>query len=388
MAMSSHSDTPAAPTRSGWGSVVMIALLTNPASIIGALMPTFVDALVARGINVATAATLGSIELFSMAFTVVLAPLVINRWSRRMIALGAIALAVIGQLGSVQAADPVVIGLLRMLAGAGEGALYAVAVASLSATSAPDRAFGIAVASNLLATTALLALIVWYAKSAPTIAAMLITGAFILIHTPFVRALPRHVERPAAAQDATPQHAADGAASRAMALYGLLGMFLLVAGFGLVWPLASQIAADQQLDPQLIATAFSFAGIGGLAGAGTATLLGVRYGRTLPIVAGTLAMAAALWLIGTPAFLIAMLLLMFSWAFNLPYYLGLMASLDPSGRIAVLTGGMIPFGAAAGQVMAGPIKHGYGYPAVTLCGSAVLILALLATLRAAAQPKA
>ncbi|KKC24176.1 hypothetical protein WP12_20745 [Sphingomonas sp. SRS2] len=357
-------------------------MLTNPAAIIGALMPTFVDAFVARGLDVGTAATLGSIELFSMAITVVLAPLIVNRWNRRAIALCAILLAAIGQLGSMETADPFAIGILRMAAGVGEGALYAVAVASIAAMAAPDRTFGLAVACNLVTTTALLALIVWYARSAPAAGAMLVTGAFVAIHMAFLLALPKHGALPASRQNA-PSHRDGPTASPVAVLSGLLGMFLLFFGFGLVWPMASQIAAYRGLDADMIATALSVAGFGGIAGAGVATVLGLRFGRVLPLVSGTLAMALGLWLIGTNFFVAAALLVMFSWAFNLPYYLGLMASLDLTGRIAVLTSGMIPFGAAAGQVMAGLIKDGHGFAAVTFCGSAALVAALAAILHTA-----
>ena len=147
-----------ATPQTGWALFLILALLTNPGAVIGALMPTFVDAFVARGLEAGAAARLGSIELFSMAVTLVLAPLVVNRWDRRILGLCAIVIGATGQLGTIWADDPIVMGALRMMAGAGEGALYAVAVAAISSTSAPDRAFGVAVASNLIATTALLAL--------------------------------------------------------------------------------------------------------------------------------------------------------------------------------------------------------------------------------------
>jgi hypothetical protein len=71
---------------------------------------------------------------------------------------------------------------------------------------------------------------------------------------------------------------------------------------------------------------------------------------------------------------------MFFWIFSIPYYLGSQSALDPSGRLAVLSSAMMPFGLAAGQAVANSMTSGTGFSS-TIFGSAVTFgLALGATL--------
>jgi len=178
-ASTSNAAPPTTAIATGWGTIFVLALLTNPGAVIGALAPTFVDAFVARGMAVDNAARLGAAELFSIAVTLLFAPLVVNRWDRRILAFCAVIIGTAGQFGSVLVDDPITIGAFRMLAGAGEGAVYALAVAAISSTDTPDRTFSVSVASNLITTTILLAMIVWFAKGSPASAAMIVTGIFV-----------------------------------------------------------------------------------------------------------------------------------------------------------------------------------------------------------------
>jgi len=153
-------------------------------------------------------------------------------------------------------------------------------------------------------------------------------------------------------------------------------MFLLATGLGLKWPVVGQIAAANGVAPGTVATGFSVAGLGGVAGAVASASLATRFGRLLPLIVGTLGMLLALVLVGTNLFVMAAILTMFFWAFALPYYLGLVAEIDATGRVAVFTSAMIPFGMAAGQMAAGPLEVIGGFSAVTVAGNLVLVLAL------------
>ena len=75
--------------------------------------------------------------------------------------------------------------------------------------------------------------------------------------------------------------------------------------------------------------------------------------------------------------------LIFFWAFNIPYYLGLLSELDPTGRLAVATSAMIPFGMAAGQAAAGPVILWWGFRTLTMTGAGAVLAGLIASLCAA-----
>jgi hypothetical protein len=165
-----------------FGRILALALLSNPGAIIGVVSPTVVNAFVARGNDIAIAGHFAAAELFASAAMILAASLFVNRIDRRILGLAAIAAAVTGQSLSVMTRSVGLIESYRACAGAGEGLLYAVAIASLSKTAAPDRAFGVSVASNQVAGTLLLILVAWLGHGGHATAAVWVIAAFIALH--------------------------------------------------------------------------------------------------------------------------------------------------------------------------------------------------------------
>lgn len=360
----------------GWGSLLAFVMLTNPAAAIGIISPTFVDGFVAGGLPLAWASRMAAAEFFAIAGVMLCAPLFITRIDRRLTGAVGIIVAAIAQLLSLQTDSLGVAILCRAAAGAGEGALSAVAIASLAASPNPDRAFGIAVSSNKVAGTLLLALIAWAADLWPASGAVVVAAIFIAANILFVPALPAQPAKKIQAPSS--QHIG----RHYSAAFGIGGMFLLAIGFGVVWPLTGQIGTASGVSPSTLAFAYSIVGFGGIAGGAAAATLAIRLGRLVPLVFGTLSMALCLALIPTALFAPAVVMTLFFWAFNIPYYVGLQALFDPSGRLAVLTSAMIPFGIAGGQIIAGQIAMHFAIATVTIVGGAALILSLLLMLNA------
>ncbi len=367
------------PPEEGWADLCRVALLTNPGAAVGVIVPTVVNMFTAGGrFSLATASLLGAAELAGLTVALLLGPLFVNRYDRRWTAALAIGLAIVGQALSLSAMSAPVVGALRLFAGIGEGGLYAVAVAHLAATAAPDRAFGLMLTANHVVGALLLATIAWLSGAYPAQAAIAVVIVFQLLTATLIGKLPRRPARAAA------RHRPSGAGGAvAPAVLGLLGMLLLAGGFGVVWPLIGQIAKARGVSPHAVALAFSLAGAVGLLPGMLVTALGLRVGRVLPLSIGSLAFAAALSLptFDVP-FMVPTLLIMFFWTFSIPYYLGLVAAVDRSGRLTVLTTAMLPFGIAVGQALAGQIVATVGLRGVTLLGGASVIVALLAMLAA------
>lgn len=365
---------------SGWLTIAGIAMLTNPGAVVGVIAPTVADAFVQRGFPLPVASLLGAAELGGMTVALLSAPLVLMRSDRRTLALSALALSVVCQLLSLTVDATPMLALLRTSCGFGEGWLYAAAIASLASTSAPDRAFGIVVAANQIAGTLLLATIAWISVGNPAAGAISVACIFSLATAPFVLSLPRGRDASSSGKD----RATVAGFDRTPALLGLAGMFLLSAAFGLVWPNIGQIALARGVSQQSLLHAFSAVGLGGIAAGIMAAVLGAKFGRIPPLVVGSSGFAAALALPTTSSpFLLTALGIIFFFTLSVPYYLGLLAAIDRTGRLAVLTSAMIPFGIAVGQAASSFLVGSSGFANVTVVGSALATVALLAIVSAA-----
>jgi DHA1 family inner membrane transport protein len=198
----------------------------------------------------------------------------------------------------------------------------------------------------------------------------------------FLPWLPRRADIIKPAQD-------DGTApvrySLAAASIGLVGMFFISNSFGAVWPSIGQIALHRGDAPRTIAIAFAVAGFGGIAGAFSAAWISGRLPRPILMAIGALGFAAAVFALALPLPLpVIAPAAMFLFIFGIPFYFGTMASLDPSGRLAVLTSAMLSAGIATGQLLTAALTSVAGYGLIIATGiilAAAGLVALLSALR-------
>jgi predicted MFS family arabinose efflux permease len=171
--------------------------------------------------------------------------------------------------------------------------------------------------------------------------------------------------------------------SLASALIGLLGMAFIATSFGSVWPSIGQIGLRRGDTAHAVATSFALAGFGGIAAGFIAASISGRLPRSALMSIGALGFPATALALTLPLPLpVIAVAAMFFWIFGLPFYFGTMASLDASGKLAVLTSAMLPLGVAAGQLVAATLMalHGYAW----IVGAAVIFaVAGLASLVAA-----
>jgi predicted MFS family arabinose efflux permease len=349
--------------------IFAMVLLSNPGGVAGVVLPTLVNAFVASGISIGVATRLIATELMACALVTLIAPLLINIVNRRYLAFTAILLSAAGQLLSLEVKTTALIFACRAGAGLGAGLLYALAVASLSATAKPTRSLAIMLASNLISATVIMALISWLARTTPT-AAILVMGIFVILQLPFVPALPAHV-RVASNQPRT----TSSIGNWRLVILGLVGMFFFAMTFGAIWPMIGQIGAKQGIDHRMIALGFSVAGFGGIAGAIVSAALSNKLARRTALLLGATCYAICILLALSPAFVAAMILMMFCFTFTIPHYISLLTAIDTTGRLSVLTSAMIPFGIAAGQTFAG-ILASYAFSFVVYGGEATLLSSL------------
>lgn len=327
-------------------AILSLAALSNPGAIIGILSPTIVKCFISRGLDVPTATRLAAIELGISATMLLLAPWILNRVNRRWLSVFALGLATAGELASLAATMPMLVTIARLAAGAGAGLLYATALASLAATASPDRSIGLSVALNQVLGLVLLGIIPAVAGSLPTIAPFVVMSVVLILHFPFLPAVPPY---------AAGRHVGAGmAVPWPLVLLGLLSTLFVSASFGAIWPIIGEISVTRGVSPSTISMAFIAAGIAAIAGGTTAAVLASRISRTVLILIGVAGLAPSELLILGRSIVAGMILIMFFFNLAIPFCLGLLAHHDRSGRVPALTGAMIPGGIAVAQLTVSP----------------------------------
>lgn len=160
----------------------------------------------------------------------------------------------------------------------------------------------------------------------------------------------------------------------------LLALLFFYIGIGSVWAYVERIGAQANFDPQYIGYALSGSSVIGVFGAAAATWMSTRFGRLLPSFLGYVMIGGAIAMyFDTQAamiFVAASLLFKFAWWFITPYLLASMTTLDPSGRIAILTNFVIGFGLGVGPAIAAWLIGGGEAGAANLDYNKVIYLGL------------
>jgi predicted MFS family arabinose efflux permease len=367
-------------------AVASMVMLSNAAALGMVCTPGIVTAFIHEGaVTAAQATMLGSTELAGMTASLVLCSFVMARANRRWLAFGAVVAAALGHLLLAYAGSYPQILACQFLAGFGEGAMAAVAVATIAGTAAPDRIFGLNVASNLVASSVFFSLLPRMVSLGGVHSVewiLCISSASFGLGIPWI---PRRA--PVVASDR------DVAQTQVVKLRGLLpgalglcGTLAFLTGVGSVWPLIGQIGFSIHVPTSVISSALATAGLCGIAAALFATWLGVRFGRVAPLVVGALgligAMAVLLTEFASHVFFIDVIGFMVCWIFTIPYFFGLLAAMDKSGRLVAFSAAMQTSGLALGQALSAFIVGRAAYVVTIYAGISLGACALLATLAA------
>lgn len=373
-----------------WGAVYTMIMLANPGATTGTITPVIVDAFVAHGrVTLSAAVGSGAAQMAGMGLSLLLTAVVIRRLNRRMAAALALLIACIANLASGGSADFPLLLALRFLVGAGTGVCYSIAIASIVASANVARNFGYSVAANQISGIVLLtilpALTLW--GGLPAVMATLAT--FTLFCGITLAWLPARTTAPAEERQGTSDSVTRSAPSTA-AIRGLLSMFLLAAAFGACWPIVGRIAAAGHVSNTEIVTGFALAGYGGVIGGFASAFLGPRLNRRLILILGATGFAASLLLQGVPHinFALAAITLMFFCTFNIPNYLSLVASIDASGRLAIIMTALMQLGMAAGQAAVAAAGKAASFLDIAMAATAMAFLActLVLNIRVAHAP--
>jgi predicted MFS family arabinose efflux permease len=164
----------------------------------------------------------------------------------------------------------------------------------------------------------------------------------------------------------------------------LLATFLFQAGNMAVYAYVIGLGEAAGLSMNFISPTLAAAAWIGIVGSGLVIVLSTRYGRTVPLGAAILLTAVATWALHFSdvnlVYIVANCVVGITWAFGIPYLLGMCSEFDKSGQMAALGGFASKMGLASGPMLAALVVGTDNYALVVNLGAAALALSLTAAL--------
>ncbi|WP_312932895.1 MFS transporter [Pseudomonas sp.] len=271
--------------------------------------------------------------------------------------------------------------VIMALAGAGTGALYALAMTIFGDSAQPERAFGFKLGLETVPGATLLVLLpvavmpVWgFHGMLLTIAlTLLLTGIAPLLWVP---------ARSARVVEASRVSAQASAARRPIVWLSLVASLVFLTGIMAVWAFLELIGKKTGLSGDTIGAVLAVGFIINAGGGFIASSIGLKAGRFVPLAIIILAQLAGLVLLAQfgsfTTYVIGAVLFLFSINFVLAYTFGIMAEFDVSGKLVALGALCLSAGAAFGPALSGLLIEQFGYTAAFVFSGSCSVLALLA----------
>ena len=320
-----------------------------------------------------------SADIITMAAAMGITAFLIHKCNWRMLAVAALAVLLAGSLLSIRADTYQAMIFARLVAGAGEGMAVSVAFAIFGGTRNPDRQFGVYLVVILSVAATLLYFIPGLLAAGGKASVFALISLLVAINFLFVPWLPvSHAQEQSSSNDAGEP------LPYVLVGLGLATVFFYFMAQGEAWAFMERIAANAGLSGQTIGNSLALSNVGGIAGALIAASVSIRFGRAWPIIISAVISIAGLALllgdIDAPGFATATLLYLFGWNLTQPYFSGIMAELDPKGRVVVMMGAVQTAGLGLGPGVVGSMIRGDDFSIVSILGIVLILLSLLTVL--------
>ena len=349
-----------------------------------AFLPFFIGLNISSGgFSQAQAGALGTGYLVGFSTASLSALWWANRFNWRSLSLIAsaiviVALVVLARVGNYPASLATVFAIGLMM-----GALWTIAYRIFSASSDPERSFAIGIVVSYSA-LALVSFVVgrFFVERYGLPGSSYFLGALILVLGLAALLLPRGG---AGDEDGPGEPLGRPSLPIVLALLGILGTGF---AFAAVWAFAERIGVSAGYDASAISPVIASNLLASALGSVAATLLGMRAGRWIPLLAGMLMMLisvlALLQLADFRVYAGAVAGLGFAIGFVLPYQMGNIAALDSKSQFVGLIAAAQGIGSAIGPWLGGAAADAGGYRLLILAAAAVLVISavmILVTLR-------
>jgi len=355
------------------------------------MIPLLVGGMVSdRGFDEQVAGYMASADLGGYALATFLTAMLLDRVPWRQMAYIALAIIVAANVATTFSHDITTFALARIASGLGCGVLAALASVTIGQSDEPDRNYGFLLAASLLyGTAALWGLPTLLERFGLNFAYWMLAafGCLICFVVPFI---------PAGREAATRDSNSSGHMPHwILAAAVLLSILLFWADQNDVYAYIERVGNASQITPEFIGFSLGIANLSGFLGASLVAALGDRVGRFAPILVATLINLGCLYLLSRPAtpwvYLVAISVTSLTWNIVNPFQLGVLASVDPTGKALALAATVTGAGLAIGPAIGAAAIGFGGYPAIFwLAGglAVVSVLLLLPALRVSAVGEA
>ena len=317
---------------------------------------------------------IASAEMWGVALTTIVMTFLSSRVNWCQVFTFSLILVAASNLASLTTTEFYAFGAWRFLAGIGCGGLVSLSFAVIGLTDDPDRNFGYYI-MWVLTYGALGLLVLPTAYSLVGMEGVIVFFAlFPACGLLLVKYLPasgeEHVQVEADAVNLQ-------GSFKALALVAMFSYFLAQ---GLVWAYLFLVGLSGGASEQQVANGLTLSQFMGIAGALTAALLGVRYGRakplTLAIVGSIIPLAFLFGPVDILVYTISVCVYNYAWNVTHPYLLASMASFDRTGKVVVYAVAFQMLGLALGPAVAATLVAPGDYSKVIFLGMLLFTFSL------------
>ena len=356
-----------------WPWVLAVCVGSGMAHAPSSLMPFQVGALIdGSGRSAEQAGLFAFFEVGALALGMILIAPWIDRLHPSRVAIGSALLAAAANVGLYLVhAYPAQLAC-GALAGAGFGFIFAATIAGAASCTQADRLYAIGNGGALV-------LIMVIMATLPRMTAVFgAPGIFLGIAVLALSCAPAFLGFRRASGLARERVSA----WRTAGVPGLLFSWAAFSiGSGSVYAFSERIGHAAELSGATIGLVLSSGVLIGVAGTGTAAVLGNRINRRAALTGGMLATALACAVLGysasLPTFVAGVACYWLSTMFLYAYLLGSAAELDSAGRVGTLGGGVERLGYGVGAWCGGVIADHFGYASIGVLGVVACLLGLL-----------
>ena len=318
----------------------------------GAFLSAFVDGL---GISRESAGYITSANKYGAAFGALLATFTVRYIPWRQSAYLTLITLIIVDILSFSMDDPETLIIVRFIHGTIGGFLVGLGFSIIAKTASPDRVFGMLVAIQYtFGSVGIFTVPKLVGTFGPGAAfgALITFSTITLIMVPFI---PDYAERDDK-RDSSKQSGGPRTILLAPAALGLLALFFFQSSNMGIADYAIELGKDNGYSIAYLSNILTVANIIAVSGALLVYMIGTKFGRALPIILGSTVAALFTFLFHwselPEAYFLANAVTGITWAFTVPYLLGLCATFDDRGQVVIFAGFVSKMGLASGPLVA------------------------------------
>ncbi len=356
----------------------LVALAGCYGAMAVSMLPSLVNSwMVYRGLDSGAAGLVAMGNVLGATGALALSTALVTRIGLVKLLAAGLSIAAACDIGSIFVESVAALGLLRVGCGFGLGLMVAATTNWIGRDAQADRGFGIYVTLQFVLAAVLLILA---ARLEPMLGyaavyvALLSLAGVSLVLLPVLARLPGGAPVSAPVLDLERQ---TGGASWGVVALSLATMFLFnTAAVGL-WAYMLTFGVSVGLTVEDASSLLALSSLCGIPGGLLVLLIGVRFGRLMPILAALAVFIATLLAFAAGAatalaFIVGLVLQNIAWNFVYPYFQGMQSALDPTGRLPVWGILCASVGSAAGPALLGALVDDGGYADAFWLGAGLL----------------